>query len=226
MECILKGDISITDNIQFIADIINSPPSSSVKVIRLEEVPTIDTGLPNVIGGAILLPPIEAYMAASNGDEALFTQFYVEHLNTPVVVEFISLLMAALYRGTSLILFYPEDDLELKGKILEMFYKRYGIAIGEIGIRRCSYDLSCTPIFLESIFSTGAMDPFELLYLYPDEALLTDRLIYKLVLAIMPIGENYQEKAKYIVDLKRKLKEKRNLVIPFIDCSMTEVAPY
>lgn len=224
MEFFLKGDISITDNSQFIMDIVNSPPNSKVKVISLEEVPSIDTGLPNVIGGAILLPPIEAYMAASNGDEALFDQFYVDHLNNPTVVEFISLLITALYRGTSLILFYPEDDLNLKGKILDMFFKRYGILIGEIGVRQCDYDVSCTPIFLESIFSTGTMDPFELLYLYPEEALLTDRLIYKLILAIKPIGDNYQEKANFIVDLRHKLKEKRNLVVPFIDCSITEGA--
>ena len=214
MDCILKGDISITDNGKFIMDIVNSPPTNNVKIISMEDVPSIDINLPNVIGGAFLLPPIDAMMAASNGDEAMFDQIYVDHLNSPTVVEFISLIMTVLYRGTSLILFYPEDDLNLKGKILDIFWKRYGIMIGEIGTRQCQYDISCTPIWLESIFNTGTMDPFDLLYLYPEDALIQDRLIYKLILAIMPVGDTYQEKANYIVSLRHKLKEKRDLIVP------------
>jgi hypothetical protein len=215
MDCILKGDISITDNFDFIRDIITSPPNEKIKVISLEEVPTIDTSLPNVIGGALLLPPIEAMMAAVDGDAPLFTQRYVDHLNNPAVSEMISILITALYRGTNLILFYS-DDIGIKDKIKEIFWSRYGIGIGEVGQYPATYDVFCTPIHLESIFDIGAIDPFELLYLYPEEALMQDRLIYKLVIAIRPIGDNYQERAEYILNLRHRLKENRKLIVPFV----------
>lgn len=215
MDSILKGDISITDNIDFIKDIIYSPPNDNVKVISVEEVPTIDTSLPNVIGGAFILPPIDAMMAAANGDEEAFYSLYIDHMNTAPVMDFISIIISVLYRGTSLILFYPIDDLDLKKYILDMFWKRYGIMIGEIGIRPCQYDVTATPIWLESTFETGIIDPMEFLYLYPKEADIQDRMIYKLITAINPIADTYQEKANYINSLKFKLKEKPNLKIPF-----------
>ena len=216
MDCILRGDISITDNFEFIRDIITSPPNNNIKIISLEEVSSIDLNLPNVIGGSFLLPPIDAMMAAANGDEEMFTQLYVDHLNTPAVTEFLSLIITVLYRGTNLILFYPDDDLHLKGKILEILWKMYGIAVGEVGQYQCQYDVSCTPIWLNLIFMTGALDPMELLYLYPEEALLEDRLIYNLITVIKPVGDSYQERAQFILDLRHKLKENRNLVVPFI----------
>ena len=215
MDCILKGDMSITDNIDFIRDIIYSPPNDNVKVISVEEVPTIDTSLPNVIGGAFILPPIDAMMAAANGDEEAFYNLYIDHMNTAPVMDFVSLLISALYRGISLILFFPVDDLDLKKYILDIFWKRYGIMIGEIGIRPCQYDITATPIWLESTFETGIIDPIQFLQLYPKEADIQDRMIYKLVMAINPIADTYQEKANYINSLKFKLKEKPNLKIPF-----------
>ena len=216
MDCILRGDLSITDNFEFIRDIITSPPNDNIKVISLEEVPTIDLNLPNVIGGSFLLPPIDAMMAAANSDEEMFTQLYVEHLNNPAVTEFIALIITVLYRGTNLILFYPDDDLNLKGNILDILWKMYGIAVGEIGLRQCQYDVSCTPIWLNLIYMTGALNPMELLYLYPEKALLEDRLIYNLITAIRPIGDTYQEKAQFILDLRHKLKENKNVIVPFI----------
>lgn len=216
MNCILRGDISITDNFDFIRDIITSPPNNNIKVISLEEVPSIDMNLPNVIGGTFILPPIEAMMAAANGDEEMFIQLYVDHLNTPAVMEFISLIITVLYKGTNIILFYPEDDLHLKEYIVDIFFKRYGILIGEVGQRQCQYDVSCEPIWLESIYDVGAIDPYELLYLYPEEALLQDRLIYSLINAIRPLGNNYQERVQVILDLRHKLKDKRDLIVPFV----------
>lgn len=221
MECILRGDMSITDNFEFIRDIALSSPSNQVKIINLEEVPSLDNDkLPNVIGGTIILPPIEALMAAANGDEQMFDQAYVEHLNTPVVVEFIDLLITALYKGTNLILFYPEDDLHLRGKILDIFWKRFGIMIGTVGQCQCQYDISCTPIWLEGIYDIGAISPYELLSMYPEEAMIQDRLIYKLIIAINPVGKSYQDKADYIISLKQKMKEKPNLIIPFRECTL------
>ena len=215
MDCILKGDISITDNIDFIRDIIFSPPNDNIKIISVEEVPSIDINLPNIIGGACLLPPIDAMMAAANGDEEAFYSFYVDHMNTPAIMEFVNLLISVLYRGTSLILYYPEDDLNLKGHILDMFWKRYGILIGEVSVRQCQYDITATPIWLESTFETGVMSPMEFLRLYPEGVDIPDRIIYNLIAAIQPVGDTYLEKVNYINSIKHKLKEKKNLIIPF-----------
>ena len=95
------------------------------------------------------------------------------------------------------------------------FWKRYGILIGEVSVRPCQYDISATPIWLESTFEAGVISPMEFLRLYPEEADIQDRIIYNLVTAIQPVADTYQEKVDYINSLKHKLKEKKNLVIPF-----------
>ena len=215
MDCVLKGDISITDNIDFVRDIAYSPANSNVKVISVEEVPSIDVNLPNVICGAFLLPPIDAMMAAANGDEYGFRQLYIDHLNTPPVMDFVSIMLSALYKNISLVLFYPEDDLNLKACMLDIFFKMFGVAIGEIGSRQCQYDVTAAPIWFESLLAIGTIDSMEFLYLYPEEAVIPDRLIYNLIVAIAPTGDSYQSKVDFILDLRHKLKEKRNLIIPF-----------
>ena len=96
-----------------------------------------------------------------------------------------------------------------------MWYKRYGIMIGEISVRPCQYDNSAIPIWLQAIFRTGAISPFELLTLYPEEALIEDSLMYNLIAAIKPIGTSFNEKVKYIISLRHKLKENPNLIVPF-----------
>ena len=214
MNCILKGDISITDNLQFVEDVMVNP-ISNIKIISLEEVSTLPLDSPNVLAGATLLPPIEALIAAADGDEALFDSIYFDYYNHQNVIEYVSAIITYLYRGGSFILFYPEDDHAVKGKFLEMFWKRYGIMIGEIGVRNSQYDNSCVPIWLESIYNIGAITALELLYYYPNEALIEDRLIYKLIMEISPLGENYQEKVQDILRLRTRLKEQRNLIIPF-----------
>ena len=215
MNCILKGDLSITDNIDFVREIAYSPSNSNVKVISVEEVPSIDVNLPNVIGGAFLLPPIDAMMAAANDDEYSFRQLYIEHLNTPPVMDFISIMLSALYKNISLVLFYPEDDLNLKSYMLDIFFKMFGVAIGEIGSRQCQYDVTAAPIWFESLLAIGTIDSMEFLYLYPEEAIIPDRLIYNLITAIAPTGNTYQDKVDFILDLRHKLKQNRNLIIPF-----------
>lgn len=214
MISILKGDISITDNESFVRDIIVNP-ISNIKIISLEEVSTLPLDSPNVLAGATLLPPIEALIAAADGDEALFDEIYFNYYNTREVVEYVSAVITYLYRGGSFILFYPEDDHAVKGKFLDMFWKRYGIMIGEVGVRQSQYDIMCTPIWLESIYNISGISSLDLLYLYPKEALIEDRLIYKLVMDISPPGESYQEKAQDILRLRDRLKEHRDLIIPF-----------
>lgn len=213
---ILKGDISITDNIDLIKNIIVSG-SCNVKVIDLEEVPTIPTESPNVIVGNILLPPIDSMIAAVNGDEPLFYKTYADHFNLVDVHEFICIMVTYLYRGGNFIIYYPEDELNLKDKILEMFWKRYGILIGETNIRPASYDESCTPMLLEMIYSIGGMSARDMLMYYPADAMMSDNLILRLIYDINPfIGtDSYPDHVRYILDLRMKLKEKPNLIIPF-----------
>lgn len=212
---ILKGDISFTDNIDFVKDII-SDPLPNVTIVSVEEIATIPLNAPNVIPGAVLLPPIDGMIAAADNDEPLFDEIYFFHYNTPTVIEFVNVLITYLYRGGSLILFYPEDELGIKSKLIDMFIKRYGILIGEISIRPCQFDIRYTPIWLESTLLTNSIDPIELLYLYPKEAKLEDRLIYRLIMELAPVGETYQQQVDYILHLRDALKINRNLIIPFV----------
>lgn len=215
MDNILKGDISITDNVRFIRDIITSSPLN-VKVISLEEIMSLPEESPNVIYGGQLTPPIEALMAAADGDEALFNQIYYAEFDKPELVELISVMITYLYRGGSFLLYYPDDDLNLKQKILDIFWLRYGIGVGEVPSRPARYDISCTPIWLGMMYNLGTIDAREFLSLYPDAPIL-DNLMQKIILELHPAFCNsYDECVARILEYKKALNKNPNMIMPFM----------
>ena len=62
----LKGDISITDNLEMVTDFAINPPQN-LTIVNLDEFTEFQDN--NVLGGVALLPPPEAVMAQVDGDE-------------------------------------------------------------------------------------------------------------------------------------------------------------
>lgn len=198
----LKGTIFITDNLDFI---YNIPLDGITKIVSLDEDGILDN-VKGIIGGTCLLPPMEAKMAEADGNEQMYDSIYSNHLLLPFQQQFISALIAFLYKGGKLILFLPEigytNTIE---KLIEHLFRIYGIHVGIIGhqnpqVANCYYDTKCIPIWLNLIFTSGVISPEEYLFMYPEDAPITnEQVMFILIDEIKPYGNTIAEKRNYII---------------------------
>lgn len=209
---ILKGTMYITDNINIVMNV----PDSSVRVIALDEGEFLNPNDPNVIVGSCLLPPPEALIAEVDGDEDLYNLHYITHLNTPYNQQFVSALIGALYKGTSLLLFIPQiKDNFTVVKLREMFWGFFGIKIGIAGMDECAYDPKCIPIWLNMIFLADIISPNEYLIMYPDNAKLDNSCVFKIIAILQLYGSCQKDRYDAVERYRQRLK-KNNKTQPAI----------
>lgn len=211
-KAILNGSMDITNNLDFVREMMfsNNP---NIRIVSLDEDNILPTDHPLILGGTCLLPPMDALIAEADGDEQLFDNCYGNHFNDPFVTQFVGALIIFLHNGGNIIFFCPELDTNIGKKFLQHFWVRYGIQIGIIDINQCSFDYSCIPIWLTFIYMASVIHPFELLYFYPEDAMIPNNIMDKLLMEISPVG-TYEEKVKYILDLRSKLKNNPNTIVP------------
>lgn len=214
----LKGTIFITDNLDFI---YNTPMNESTKIVSLDEDGILDN-MKNIIGGTCLLPPMEAKIAEADGNEQMYDSIYSEHLLLPFQQQFIAALISFLYKGGNLILFLPEIGYtNTTNKLIEHLFRIYGIHIGHIGDQNpvntnCYYDAKCIPIWLNLIFTAGVITPEEYLYMYPEDAIISnEQVMFLLINEIKPYGSTISEKRNYILRY-HKLIHKNPKITPAI----------
>jgi hypothetical protein len=198
----LKGNIFITDQLE----VIQSAPSN-VQIISMDEDGAIDTiiGL-NTIGGTCLLPPIDARIAESDGDEIRYDACYSEYLLAPFQRQFISALIAYLYRGIGDILIYLPDIGETItcSKFIHFMSTLYGIKIGVVGHfdpaqSTCYFDETCIPMWLNMIYEVNVISPYEYLGMYPLDAIIPDYIMNKLNADIRPYGIHNGKELEYFI---------------------------
>lgn len=199
----LKGTIFITDNL----DIIYNAPIGSrlIRIVSLDEDGILDN-MNGVIGGTCLLPPIEAKIAEADGNEQMYDRCYSGHLLLPYQQEFLSALIAFLYKGGDLILFLPELGCNNTAtKLIQHLYAMYGIHPGLIGdknpqVANCYYDAKCSPIWLNMIFIANVISAREYLFMYPVDAVITnDAVMCKLIDEMKPFGDSIYDRRNYIL---------------------------
>ena len=213
MNNILKGDISITDNIQFVRELMYSN-LPSIKIISLDESNSLPLEHPAIIGGTCLLPPIDALIAEADGDEPEFDRIYSDHFMTPFIDQFVGALIVSLMNGNNLVIYYPELDTNIAPKLMEQFWRRYGIGIGIVNQKQPVYDDTCIPIWLGYAYTIGVITGRDYLYAYPINTQIPQRILDLLLLEFKPIGDSYNDKINYIYSLIYKFKENSNLIIP------------
>lgn len=217
---ILKGDITLTDNLEFVKEILfsNSP---NTKIISLDESNSIPLEHPNVIGGICLLPPIDALIAEADGDEELYNQYYYDHFTNPSVEQFVAAVVILLMSNINLLVYIPEiDQTNTAKKLMEMFWRRYGIGMGVMSntIQKShNYDYSASPIWLGFAIKSNVISCRDYLYAYPIDCSIPDDILQYIIMDISPLGDSYTDKANYIYSLVYKLKEKPNLIIPIFE---------
>lgn len=219
---ILKGNIYITTDENIIREAIYNRPD--VKVISLTEEGQLKDIDPRCyVSGTILLPPLDAIIAEIDGDEQKYDMIYFAHMSSPSVKEYMSSIIAFLYKGGKLLLYFPSENYNntLK-KMLYFILIQYGIHIGIIGDTnpdnaRCYFDANLECLQLDLIyFYTGIMDWREYLYMYPLNFPISNQILDILMNQIRPYGNTYEERLNVIQRLRVGIKENPNLINPIM----------
>ena len=205
---VLTGRIDITDNIILIRELLNSLADSTV-IINLDEDNKLEGNI--VIQGTMLLPPPEAIIAEQDGDEYSYDTILNEYYNIPDMQMFVTGIINMLYRGNNILFYYPDlnptESITIP-KLLNLFWNKFGLGIGIIGIRECSYNCANTPMWLNMLYSVDAISAYEYLSKYPNDAKILDSFMSKLIADIRPIDEGSENKINTIYRLRKMLHEK------------------
>lgn len=216
---ILKGNILITADKNIIYQTLNTMPD--VRIINLAEEDNLGIDPRCYVSGTILLPPIDALIAEIDGDEQKYDMIYYNHLVSPIIQEYMSSIIAFLYKGGKLLLYFPND--EYNNTMIKLLYNImmiYGIHIGILGDPNydnasCYFDANLEWYQLDLIyFYTGIMNWQEYLYYYPLNCPINDNMLNLLMNHIKPYGDTYQQKLDVIQRLRVRIKEKPNLINP------------
>ena len=207
----LTGTIFITDN----EEIIRAVPLNQVKIISLDEDGILEGS--NFIGGTCLLPPMEAKIAEADGNEQLYDSYYSNHLLLPFQQQFITALIAFLYRGGNLILYLPEFGYcNTTRKLVEHLFRLYGIHPGIIGEQNpqeanCFYDVRCIPIWLNLMICANVISAKEYLLKLPVDATINNQKVFiALIDQLQPYGQTINEKITTILRYHKLLHRNPN----------------
>ena len=215
----LIGRVDITDNLQFVYETIQSG-NPNVVVINLDEDNQQLRNSRNVLGGTELLPPVEACMAEVDGDEQMYDYIYSMHFGDPFVVQYVTVLIAALHQGKSILMYYPTlDPSETKTvpKLISQFWNNFGIGIGLLGINDGVYDISKTPLWLRLLYLGRIIGYKEFLIEYPQGNALDGPIMELLLQDIRPFTTTYQlqEQINFVLSYWKHLQMNPNTKIPF-----------
>jgi hypothetical protein len=157
---------------------------------------------------------MDALIAEQDGDMEMYDAIYNDHFADQYPYEFMVALISFLFRNGNLIFYIPDTNSMTCMKFKQIIYKLFGIYIGTLGIDQYQYDLTCIPMWLNMIYRVNVMDYREFLYYYPNDAVIQPDIMNKIVIEMNPYGETYEEKAKYVLDFRTKIKSNIKLVCP------------
>lgn len=216
---ILSGDIYITSNINDVIRIVNTVPN--VRVINLAEYNDMELDPRYFIPGTILLPPVEALIAEVDGDEDTYNNIYYEYLRLPHIQEYMASIIAYLYKGGRLLLYYPDSEYNnTLSKLMYFILKIYGIGMGRVEEGRVLsehfYDISLEYFQLDLIFfyTSGIISWKEYLYLYPAELVIPIYIMNILLHMVQPYGNSFEEKIEVIQRMRLSLKSNKDVINP------------
>jgi hypothetical protein len=215
---ILIGRIDITDNLDFVKEVLMNPDPNTI-LINLDEFNNSLNG-PYTIQGVELLPPPEAVIAEQESDMEAYDFIYDAWYNQPELNLFVTGLIASLYQGKNILMYYPDlnpaESITIP-KMLAIFWNKYGIGIGTLGVNNGTYRLNCTPLWLAMMYQCGVIGYVEFLVVFPDDAHIQGPEMNRLLLDIRPIGKNIQECVNDILRLQKRLKKNPLVKTVFYD---------
>ena len=120
-----------------------------------ESVPELSIFPPGLVNlGTILCPNVETMAAELDGEYEVSDMMYREYLTGLVQDQFIVLMLAAIYKGTNVLLYMPRDEytgLTFKNVLLDHVFKMYGVVIGTPEVQ-FGFDPNFLPIILSKFY--------------------------------------------------------------------------
>lgn len=216
----LLGDIYITTDKNIVFETMNMRPD--VKLISLDEDNELRIDPKYFISGTILLPPVEAIIAEVDGNEQKYDYIYSSHLSSEPVKEYIACLIAFMYKGGSVLLYYPDSDYKnTLTKLLFFIMTIYGIHIGLIGDPNngvCYLDGRYEGFCLDIMYYyTRIIDWREYLYQYPSSLPINDSIMNIILEQMKPYGDTYKEKLDTVLRIRERIKKNPKIIVP-INC--------
>ena len=215
---ILIGRIEITDNFGFVMEVLSNPDPNTL-LINLDEYNNQISG-EYVIQGMELLPPPEAIIAEQESDMQAYDYIYDAWYNQPELKLFVAGIIASLYKGKNILLYYPDlnpaESITVP-KLMGIFWNKFGIGIGTLGANNCTYRLNCTPLWLSMMYQSNIIGYTEFLIVFPDDAHIQTPEMMRLLYEIRPIGKDLQDCCNQIIRLQRRLKRNPLTKTVFID---------
>lgn len=205
---VLIGRIDITDNIVLIRELLCSLADSTI-IINLDEDNKIEGEI--VVQGTVLLPPPEAVIAEQDGEEFVYDNILNDYYNIPDIQLFVTGIINMLYRGVNVLFYYPDlnpAESVTVPKLLNLFWNKFGLGIGIIGMRDSIYNYKNIPMWLNMLYNVNAVDAYEYLSKYPIDATIFDNYMSRLIEEIRPIDEGSKGKINTIYRLRERLHEK------------------
>lgn len=199
----LNGSMFIID------DIMNANLFNTI-IVDLNEDTDLEYKHEYIIKGTLLLPPVQAMIAESDGNEKLYDEIYINHLLSPKIRDFIGVLIACMYHKGMQILFYLSElgYNNTETKFADFMYKLYGIHPGiptnnnpKDGNFYC--DPKCVPMWLGMMYMNNFVNPYEFLQKYPIDAFIPEHIMTKLINEINPFGVTLNDKVNTILKLHK-----------------------
>lgn len=121
--------------------VVDTAARQGFKLIFVGDQMEIPSGY-NFVNAVHFTPDYKTICAIiENGDDALVSQLYFASLSTPVAEETFAVIIGALSQGNNIMIYFPNDTLQLKYPYLLLHYilERFGIRIGDKNTP-CSYN--------------------------------------------------------------------------------------
>ena len=144
-------------------------------------------GLVNM--GTVLTPNPEAMAAELDGEYEVSDMIYREYLSGNVQDRFIVLMLAALYKGTNILLYIPKDEytgLTFKNVLLDHIFRMYGVVIGTPEVE-FNFNPNYFPVILSKFYTYDYIDLNEFVLRYPEDIQLSSDVVTKMTMDIRPM---------------------------------------
>lgn len=200
------GSIIFTTDLNFVISMIQA---NNVCVLDMNDMDSpLDPCHPQITPATCLLPPPDALVAECDGDAQLFTAIYEQYLLSDLVVEFVSIVLAVLFRGGSVIIYMnnlPEDSIWFN-MLLQHLYNHYGLKIGTSMDNPFYLDPRYISVDVEMVYMINGISAIDFLKLHANEVPLQPYIINKLLADFNPLL-NGMDPLTYFTNLKIAYKQ-------------------
>lgn len=209
------GTIVFSTNLDYVLSMIGL---SNVCILDMNDMGSaLDPCHPQITPATCLLPPPDALVAECDGDAELFTAIYEQYLISDLVVEFVSIVLAVLFRGGTVIMYMenlPEDSIWFN-MLLQHLFIHYGLKIGTSIDNPFYLDPRYISSNAELVYMINGMSGPDFLRIHADEVPLNPYIVNKLLAEFTPFL-NGQDPFMYFTNLKKAYKLPMKNPIKFI----------